>query len=390
MSSSFSTPAVEEYQADWVRSTIPELDRLSRRFKPRRDVAVMRSSQIDAERLDEELSAMLREQLQRCFALFRPGLISRLQPEITLLLDFLVFRLSVWEGRPLPGMALMNLRFRDERAVVQPLPPQFTSLREAGGPPEGGGTSSDGAGLDALAHTSLGGRSGVEGPGLSRWQRGLYGLGAVLLRYAWVRGGHAAAVAHWGDAAPGGWRQRGWAALCTLESAYRAAALLNFLAFLRNGRYRSLLERLLRARAVYAQPTAARAISFEYLNRQLVWHELSELLLFLLPLLSPAAVRRTLRTYLPRLPALGAGGGEGSGAAAGGGSAAAAAAGAGAQEQQEQPCGICGTGEVLVPYTAQPCSHRFCYYCLRSHCLADPGYTCPRCLTRVGAMQRCR
>lgn len=37
---------------------------------------------------------------------------------------------------------------------------------------------------------------------------------------------------------------------------------------------RSLLERLLRARLVYQQPSAARAISFEYLNRQLVWSEL--------------------------------------------------------------------------------------------------------------------
>lgn len=37
---------------------------------------------------------------------------------------------------------------------------------------------------------------------------------------------------------------------------------------------RSLLERLLRARLVYQQPVAARAISFEYLNRQLVWSEL--------------------------------------------------------------------------------------------------------------------
>ena len=37
---------------------------------------------------------------------------------------------------------------------------------------------------------------------------------------------------------------------------------------------RSVLERLLRARLVYEQPSAARAISFEYLNRQLVWSEL--------------------------------------------------------------------------------------------------------------------
>jgi peroxin-2 len=48
---------------------------------------------------------------------------------------------------------------------------------------------------------------------------------------------------------------------------------------------RSLLERLAGARLVYAQPVMSRLVSFEYLNRQLVWQELSELLLFLLPLL---------------------------------------------------------------------------------------------------------
>ena len=61
---------------------------------------------------------------------------------------------------------------------------------------------------------------------------------------------------------------------------------------------RSLLERVLRMRLVYAQPAMTRALSFEYLNRQLVWHELSELLLFLLPLLNMGAVKRFLTERL--------------------------------------------------------------------------------------------
>jgi hypothetical protein len=69
-------------------------------------------------------------------------------------------------------------------------------------------------------------------------------------------------------------------------------------------RYRSVLERLLGARLVYAAPDAQRAISFEYLNRQLVWTEMSELLLFLLPLVDVAALKRALRASLPRLPSL--------------------------------------------------------------------------------------
>ncbi len=67
--------------------------------------------------------------------------------------------------------------------------------------------------------------------------------------------------------------------------------------------HRSLLERLVGARLVYLQPVMTRIISFEYLNRQLVWQEISELLLFLLPLLDTLRLRRgAITRLLPRLP----------------------------------------------------------------------------------------
>lgn len=54
------------------------------------DVDIMRSSQLDAARLDDELTSMLREQFLSAFALFRPAVVARLQPELTLLLELLV------------------------------------------------------------------------------------------------------------------------------------------------------------------------------------------------------------------------------------------------------------------------------------------------------------
>ena len=66
---------------------------------------------------------------------------------------------------------------------------------------------------------------------------------------------------------------------------------------------RSLLERVLRARLVYQRANMARAISFEYLNRQLVWHELSELLLFMLPLISVTRLKRMVMNKWPGLRA---------------------------------------------------------------------------------------
>lgn len=102
----------------------------------------------------------------------------------------------------------------------------------------------------------------------------------------------------------------------------------------------------------------------------------SELLLFLLPLVNVRALKHALRSYLPRLPALGGGAGGAAGAADPG------SAGAGVT------CGICSAPDLLSPWAAVPCCHRFCYYCLRSNCAADPQFSCPLCLRRVDAMHR--
>ncbi len=53
----------------------------------------MRASQLDAARLDTELSAMLKEQFMKIFSYFQPRLISAFQPELTLILELLVSKL---------------------------------------------------------------------------------------------------------------------------------------------------------------------------------------------------------------------------------------------------------------------------------------------------------
>ncbi|KAL6771704.1 hypothetical protein ACKKBG_A27485 [Auxenochlorella protothecoides x Auxenochlorella symbiontica] len=287
---------------------------------------VMRSSQVDASRLDEELSLMLREQFLGAFSLFPRGTVTAHLPEIQLALDALIFYLSVWKDAPLPGMALMNLRFRDERAVP---------------------------------HSA----SGVGGPGLARSQKAMYGLGAVLLRYAWARTGHAAASG--GSDGDGGWRATAWQVMRRAETAYRLAALVNAIAFLRAGKYRTLLERLIGARPVYVQTHAPRAISYEYLNRQLVWGELSELLLFVLPLFNLASVKRSLRRLLPQPAAQGGASGR------------------------QTACGTCGAAfPLLTPAAALPCGHVHCYYCLRARTQADALCECGVCGRRVQALCR--
>lgn len=52
----------------------------------------MRASQLDAARLDVELTAMLQEQFMKVFTYFQPRVVTALQPELSLILQLLVSR----------------------------------------------------------------------------------------------------------------------------------------------------------------------------------------------------------------------------------------------------------------------------------------------------------
>lgn len=75
-------------------------------------------------------------------------------------------------------------------------------------------------------------------------------------------------------------------------TTHSIAAFISFLVFLVNGRYRTLVDRILRIRLTPPSAQASREVSFEYLNRQLVWHAFTEFLLFLLPLVGISRWRR--------------------------------------------------------------------------------------------------
>jgi peroxin-2 len=77
-----------------------------------------------------------------------------------------------------------------------------------------------------------------------------------------------------------------------ISTSHSVAAFVSFLVFLVNGRYRTLVDRILRIRLTPPSAQASREVSFEYLNRQLVWHAFTEFLLFLLPLVGIGRWRR--------------------------------------------------------------------------------------------------
>ncbi|CAM6045316.1 unnamed protein product [Sphagnum compactum] len=324
-------PVADAWQRAW-RALIPQWNQVRGSLKRLPDVPILRVNQIDAARLDVEMTAMLREQLNKVFSLAQPGLLLRYELELNALLEFLVWQFSVWVDRPTPGNALMNLRYRDERA--------FASLLAAGNV-----------------------RTGLEGPGLTKSQKLWYCLAMVGGRYSWGRLQLISAFHRWGDQERSSWACRAWRLLQRAESVFKIACFVNLLFFLRSGRYPSIVERLLRARLVYQRPQMDRAVSFEYMNRQLVWHEFSELLLLVLPLLNMMSIRSILmfpfsndQSSVASLP--------------------------------EGTCPVCEAYPITTPFMAIPCGHLYCYFCLRTRTLADANFRCRRCSTNVVALKR--
>ncbi|OMO66644.1 hypothetical protein COLO4_30459 [Corchorus olitorius] len=290
-------------------------------------ISISRVNQFDAARLDIEMSAMLKEQLVKVFSLMKPGMLFQYEPELDAFLEFLIWRFSIWVDKPTPGIALMNLRYRDERA---------TEIRRKV-------------------------RTGLEGPGLTIAQKMWYCIATVGGQYIWSRLQSFSAFRRWGDSEQRPLARRVWGLMQRIEALYKAASFGNLLIFLYTGRYRNLIERALRARLVYESPNMNRAVSFEYMNRQLVWNEFSEMLLLLLPLLNSSTVKSFLHPFSKDKSS--------------------------SSTEDDSTCPICRASPTL-PYLALPCQHRYCYYCLRTRCAATPSFRCSRCSEPVVAMQR--
>jgi peroxin-2 len=179
--------------------------------------------------------------------------------------------------------------------------------------------------------------------------------------------------------------------LDTVGNVHSALTLISFTAFLVTGHYRTLLDRVLRMRLVTPNRTVAREVSFEYLNRQLVWHAFTEFLLFILPLLRVGRWRRWWARLLRRVRSSESGeAGETTGELA---------------FLPERTCAICyketdaesagaalGGGratDVTNPYEAVECGHVYCYVCIAGKIELEEGegWTCLRC---GGVVKRCR
>lgn len=318
-----------------------------------------RVGQVDAELLDEELVQLLRDQVGDALR-YLGGLGGNLKDEwsaeILLVLRAALFKLTVWDHDATYGAALQNLKYTDARHNGPvPVPP-------------------------------------------TRLQKSLYGLVTVGGKYAWTR------LENWllsqddGFDSPSPRVQRLSRFTSAAESVHAVAAFASFLVFLLHGRYRTLLDRILRMRLAPPTSQVSREVSFEYLNRQLVWHAFTEFLLFVLPLIGINKWRRWLsRTWRKAKNAISSG----------------TDADADAEEKKgefsflpERTCAICyqdqnsasteqevlaaaassgvvgsSQTDITNPYETIPCGCIYCFVCLATRIEREEGegWTCLRC-----------
>ncbi|GAA5898997.1 pex2/pex10/pex12 family protein [Sporobolomyces salmoneus] len=277
---------------------------------PSAPLRISRVAQLDAQLLDTELEGILHAPVKSALQGITARGSSSWEPELLALLRFTILKMSFWDTHSSTGRGSGN-----------------DSTSRKGG---AGGDASYGSSLQNLRyrneskHSKTGLQSTAVDSGLTRLQKILYISFVVLPPYLSSRLQDRMMTSSWSDEPlPRSWfslinptraliglRSRNferreeemiqwkrewkrsiWELLRASEKLANMAGLINFLVFLYNGRYRSLIDRILRMRLVYAQRTATPNVSFEYLNRQLVWEAFTEFLLFLMPLINLRRLR---------------------------------------------------------------------------------------------------
>lgn len=311
-----------------------------------------RVGQVDAELLDEDLVQQLRDQVGEALKYLGTNIRDDWSAEILLALRAILFKLTVWDHDATYGAALQNLKFTDARRDGPVLTPP------------------------------------------SKWQKSLYGLMTVAGKYGWTKWENWLLNQDNGYDEPSPLVKRLSGITTRITTLHSMAAFVSFSIFLLHGRYRTILDRVLRMRLAPPTSQVSREVSFEYLNRQLVWHAFTEFLLFVLPLVGINRWRRWLsRTWRKTKELIHVDSGESAGEKKGE-----------FAFLPERTCAICyqdqnsavSETEVLAassgvvgsaqtditnPYETIPCGCIYCFVCLATRLEREEGegWNCLRC-----------
>ncbi|ETV91487.1 hypothetical protein, variant 1 [Aphanomyces invadans] len=269
-------------------------------------ISNLRVNKWDSTVLDSEILSLMKFPVKNMFAFCRPGLMEKFQPEIDASVLAMLFIFSVGMKKPTPGMALQNLTYATSCLTWRKTLPLF--------------------------------------------------LFSVVIPYGWKRIHHLLLSQRWREDRTTEAEEKYQRFLTVLHRISTIAAvcqLLNHAAFFKHGQYRTLAERVvgmkLQRNKRSLQP---RAITFEYMNRQLVWDGLVDFGMFVLPLVNWSRLWRAVKRV---------------------GYVTDSQAGA-----RATGCPICMTTQAKTPYRTS-CGHVYCYFCLQSSVAGNPEFACVAC-----------
>lgn len=308
--------------------------------------------QLDAGILDNELYSLLKQQLSDAFQLLSPKSFSySLHPELySLFLKLLLFRVTTLKTGSSYGFTLQNLKLSDlktGKVIGQRL--RYILFGAIVGQYFFEKAKSY---LYNLEESHIRDRK----VWLQRIKKVLYKFRTQLLRAS--------------------------------DDLIKIASLINFILFLVQGRYSSLLHRVLGIIITPLNPDLLKFngdnVSFEFQNRQLVWNVMTEFLVFVIPLLQVQKWRRLIHSVITK----------------GRPHANATLEGVHLKFQSLplSQCAICieiaeasgikaASTQITSPYVTN-CGHIFCYICLATRINAiengsELAEFCPRCNTKI-------
>ncbi|XP_060578722.1 peroxisome biogenesis factor 2-like [Ruditapes philippinarum] len=284
---------------------------------PEMDVpnVALRVSQLDAAELDDEIVSLTKLQLSKLFKYQQTNFLANFEPEINAGIKYLIWKFSVSASESTLGQSMLNLKYFNERGQTC----------------------------------------------TSRWishsQKLLYAL--LLIGCPWLKERSHDLIRIFNVQK---WREKIEKVIKWIETGFKVATLVNFLIFLRQGSYLSLLERIVGIWSVFPEKQGMRQVTFEYMTRELLWHGFSEFLFFVLPLINFQRLKNfVVQKFL---------------------SSSTMTSRSLDTKRDYTTCAVCGEW----PIRAQEfgCPHVFCYFCLQSNYKADPSYACPLCSWKVG------
>lgn len=267
--------------------------------------SVLRVSQLDAIEFDDELMSVFQQQFVAIFRSLPFHFITRFKPELKLFIRWLVWKYSVYDSNSTFGQRMMNLQYN------------------------------------------------TEGAGKSLTLRHRFGLFLFLVIAEWMKDRLHILLSFLLQAPPSFVQK----ILDSTIACVKLLSLLNFILFLLYGTYPTVRERLLGLTLSPSRPQTLRQLSYDFMNREIIWHGFSELIFCILPHFNLFALRNWLRRGLKF-----ASKGERT---------------ADLQVANFEQCAFCEYPPTM-PHISE-CGHTYCYYCLRANCLADSSFPCSVC-----------